>query len=169
MKFSKIRLAYRMVIDNTSGIVWQQYVFEDTFREYLMQQQAYNSKENPQFTFRNLLYHNDKAEKLHFLTGIAAEPYIGQLKGNIYNVPDALGNNYLPFINYKLDIINTDIRDSTKHKIGITFYSPVVRLIDLIDRHYLVSVNTETVSAWETLSFPFQENLAICYFEKADY
>jgi len=41
MKFSKIRLAYRMVIDNTSGIVWQQYVFEDTFREYLMQQQAY--------------------------------------------------------------------------------------------------------------------------------
>lgn len=169
MTFSKIRLAFRQVIDNSTSVNWQKYVFEDTFREYLMQQQLYNSAENPKTTFRELLHENEKAGKLHFLTGMAAEPYISQLKGNIYQLPDALGNSYLPFVNYKLDIINTDINDSSRHKIGITFYTPLLLLIEIIDGHYLLSKNTDSVSEWEIQSFPMHPNLAICYLEKRDH
>lgn len=165
MKTSKIRLAYRIVIDNSSTILWDKYVFEDTFKEYKMQQQLFNAKEDPKPTFRELLSENPKAEQLHYLTGIAASSYIEQLKGNLYRVPDVLGNNYFPFSGYKLDIINTDINDIAKHKIGITFYSPMLVLVDVIDHSYLVSKELDKGNGFETLMFPFQAKLAICYKE----
>lgn len=166
MQNAKIRLAYRIVIDSNSALLWDKYVFEDTFREYLMQHQLYNSKENEKSTFRELLAENDKAEKLHYLVGIAAHSYIEQLNGKLHRIPDVLGKNFFPFENYRLDIVNTDIRDNSKHKIGLTFYSPVLTLIDTIANCYLVSQSLETGVGLETLMFAFQPNLAICYFEK---
>lgn len=166
MQNSKIRLAYRIVIDHTSTLLWDKYVFEDTYREFLMQHQLYNPKENQKRTFRELLAENDNAEKLHYLVGIAANSYIQQLKGKLYRVPDVLGNNFFPFTNYQLDIVNTDIADNTKHKIGISFYSPLLTLVDIVNDCYLVSKSTENESGIETLMFAFQPNLAICYVEK---
>jgi len=163
MSTTKIRLAYRIVIDSKSTMVWDKYVFEDTFKEYKMQQQLFNARENPIATFRELLSENPKAEQLHYLTGIAASPYVDQLKGNLYRVTDVLGNNYLPFSGYKLDIINTDVNNIGKHKIGLTFFSPVLVLVDLLDNHYLVSKNVDNLDEFETLMFTFQSNLAICY------
>jgi hypothetical protein len=157
---AKIRLAYRIVIDNTSTFIWDKYVWEDTFKEYLMQNQQFNSKENPKNTFRELLSENEKAVQLHYLVGIAANGYVEQLKGDFHRVTDVLGNNYFPFVNYQLDIINTDIRDLSKHKIGITFYSPVLA------GNYLVSKSCEAVDGMETLMFPVQPLLSICYYQK---
>jgi|SRR6218665_291220 len=162
----KIRLAYRIIIDQSSALVWDKYVFEDTFREYKMQQQLFNSKEDPKPTFRELLAENEKAEQLHYLTGIAASNYIQQLKGKLYRVPDVLGNQYLPFNNYRLDIVNTDINDRSRHKIGITFYSPELQLIEVINNCYLVSIDFESNNGLETMMFPVQKNLAICYYKK---
>jgi len=158
-------LAYRIVIDHQSALVWDKYVFEDTYREYLMQHQLFNPKDNQQRTFRELLAENDKAEQLHYLVGIAASNYVQQLKGQLHRVADVLGNHFLPFSNYKLDIVNTDMLDSTKHKIGITFYSPMLLLVGIVNDCYLVSTQTETASGHETLMFPIQANLAICYAE----
>jgi hypothetical protein len=165
MQKSKIRLAYRIVIDNSSSLLWDKYVFEDTFREYLMQHQLYNTKDNPKNSFRELLAENEKAEKLHYLVGIAANGYVQQLNGNLHRVSDVLGNHFFPFINYQLDIVNTDIRDITKHKIGITFYSPLLTLIDTINGCYLISKTTDETNTYETLMFSIQPNLAICYLE----
>jgi len=161
---AKIRLAYRIVIDHSSNLVWDKYVFEDTFKEYRMQQQLFNNNENPKKTFRELLSENEKAEQLHYLTGIAANAYIQQLKGKLHRVCDVLGNQFFPFANYQLDIVNTDIEAIEKHKIGITFYSPMLMLIDIVNNCYLVSTTTEG-NAFETMMFPLQQNLAICYFE----
>lgn len=166
MPFSKIRLAYRIVIDQSSTLLWDRYVFEDTFKEYLLQHQLYNSKETPLSTFRELLAENEKAEKLHYLVGLAANTYVQQLKGKLHRVPDILGNNFFPFAHYQLDIVNTDIRDSSKHKIGITFFSPMLTLVDTVNKCYLVSTNTEIGNGLETLMFPIQPNLAICYYEQ---
>lgn len=163
---TKIRLAYRTVIDNSSKFTWDRYVFEDTFKEYLMQHQLFNSKENPKQTFRELLNENEKANQLHFLVGMAAGVYVEQLKGNFHRVSDVLGNNFFPFTNYQLDIINTDITDSSKHKIGITFYSPLLVLLDTINNHYLVSTEIEKENGFQTLMFAMQPNLTVCYYEK---
>jgi hypothetical protein len=163
---TKIRLAYRLVIDSKSHFVWDRYVFEDTFKEYLMQNQTFNSKKNPKNTFRELLSENEKAVQLHYLTGIAANGYVAQLKGNFHRITDVLGNNYFPFTNYQLDIINTDILDASKHKIGITFFSPILTFIGIIENNYVVSKTTENTNSFETLMFPVQAHLSICYFEK---
>ncbi|MEN2401750.1 hypothetical protein GKZ90_0018320 [Flavobacterium sp. MC2016-06] len=163
---ARIRLAYRIVIDNTSIITWDKYVWEDTFKEYLMQNQQFNSKENPKNTFRELLAENEKASQLHYLVGIVASGYVAQLKGNFHRVKDVLGNNYLPFTNYQLDIVNSDITDELKHKIGITFYSPLLTLMDIIEGCYLISKNCEDSNGLETLMFPVQPQLSICYYQK---
>lgn len=166
MEIKKIKLAYRLVIDSSSGFLWDKYVFEDTFKEYKMQSQQFNSAENPKNTFRELLAENQKATQLHFLTGIAANGYVEQLKGNLHRVTDVLGNNYFPFINYQLDILNTDITDISKHRIGITFYSPLLTYFGIIEGNYLVSKITENKNEYETIMFPVQQNLAICYIQK---
>lgn len=166
MKISKIRLAYRIVIDSSSAIIWDKYVFEDTFKEYKMQSQQFNSVENPKNTFRELLSENEKAAQLHFLVGIAADGYVQQLKGNFHRVSDVLGKQYFPFINYQLDIVNTDVTDVSKHKIGITFYSPLLSYFGIIEGNYLVSGNTENKDQYETIMFPVQKHLSICYIQK---
>lgn len=166
MQISKIKLAYRVIIDSSSTIIWDKYVFEDTFKEYLMQSQQFNLAENPKNTFRELLSENEKAVQLHFLVGIAADGYVKQLKGNFYRVSDMLGNQYFPFINYQLDIVNTDITDQLKHKIGITFYSPLLTYFGIIEGNYVVSKNTENTNEYETIMFPLQPHLSVCYIQK---
>lgn len=162
----KIKLAYRIIIDSSSTFLWDKYVFEDTFKEYQMQSQQFNSETNPKNTFRELLAENPKAEKLHFLTGMAASGYVDQLKGNFHRVYDVLGNNYFPFINYKLDIINTDVTAIAKHRIGITFYSPLMSYFGIVEGNYLVSQNSDDVNEYETVMFPVQKNLSICFVQK---
>ncbi|MBS7255252.1 hypothetical protein [Flavobacterium branchiicola] len=166
MKIKNIKLAYRIVLDNTSTFLWDKYVFEDTFKEYQMQSQQFNSVANPKNTFRELLAENEKAQQLHFLTGIAANSYVEELKGNFHRVTDVLGNNYFPFINYQLDIINTDSTDISKHRIGITFYSPLLTYFGIVEGNYLVSKNSDDTNEYETLMFPVQKNLSICYIQK---
>lgn len=166
MNISKIRLAYRITIDNASTAIWDKYVFEDTFKEYLMQSQQFNSKANPKNTFRELLTENRKATQLHYLVGLAANSYIAQLEGCFHRVTDVLGSNFFPFINYQLDIINTDSTDESKHKIGITFYSPLVTYLGIIANNYVISKNTEDSNGLETIMFPVQPHLSICYVEK---
>lgn len=166
MKTIIIRLAYRISIDNFSVLTWDKYVFEDTYKEYLMQHQLFNTKENPKNTFRELLSVNEKAEQLHYLVGIAANSYVEQLKGKLYRVSDVLGNYHLPFTNYKLDIVNTDINDPSKHKIGITFYSSKMVLIDTINNTFLLSNEIDEKDNFNTFQIPFQPGLAICYYEK---
>jgi hypothetical protein len=166
MQISKIKLAYRVIIDSSSTIIWDKYVFEDTFKEYQMQSQQFNSADNPKNTFRELLSENEKAAQLHFLVGIAADGYVKQLKGNFHRVSDVLGNQYFPFINYQLDIVNTDITDQSKHKIGITFYSPLLTYFGIIEGNYVVSKNTENTNEYETIMFLVQPHLSVCYIQK---
>ncbi|MEN2414588.1 hypothetical protein [Flavobacterium mesophilum] len=165
MQIKKIKLAYRIVIDNSSSFLWDKYVFEDTFKEYQMQSQQFNLETNPKNKFRELLAENPKAEKLHFLIGIAASGYVDQLKGKFHRVTDVLGNNYFPFINYQLDIINTDRTDLSKHKIGITFYSPLLSYFGIVEGNYLISLDSDDVNEYETIMFPVQKNLSICYIK----
>lgn len=166
MNKPKIRLAYRLVINSTATFTWDKYVFEDTFQEYLMQNQQFNTKENPKNTFRELVSENEKATQLHYLVGIAANSYVVQLKGHFHRVTDVLGNNYFPFVNYQLDIINTDMTDISKHKIGITFYSPLVTYLGIIEGNYLVSKTTDDADGLETIMFPVQANLSISYYKE---
>jgi hypothetical protein len=170
MPQGKIKLAFRIVINKNSPTKWEKLIWEDTYKEFLMQSQLYNDKADPAKTFRQLLSRDEKAEKLHFLVSTAAHPYLLQWKDLVYFMPDNLGNNFMPFEQYKFDIIDSNIYDQQAHEIGITFYSPLITLIDIWDGHYLVSLN-ETVDpvflseGVDTLLFKMQPRLSVSFFK----
>ena len=152
------------MINKDSQTHWEKFIWENTYQEFLMQAQIYNDKESPSLTFKELFAKNEKAEKLHFLVSMAAHPYILQWKGKIYHLADNLGNNFLPFENYRLDIIDSHIKDKSKHEIGITFYSPLLTLIDIWEGHYLISLNENISEGVETMMFKIQPRLSVVYY-----
>jgi len=136
----QIQLAYRKIISSQSTSAWERYVFEDSYKEFLMQFQFYNT-ENKYHTFSRLLADIPTAEKLHFLVSAAVTGYITQLQNKIPDVQNTLGKIFLPFHLYRFEIIDSDIRDKKEHRIAIVFYSEPLRWLDTIGEHLLISLN----------------------------
>lgn len=139
MKNRIIRLCYRKIIDANAPSTWDRYVFEDTYKEFLMQAQLYN-QEKKYRTFAQLLAHVPGAEKLHFLVGSAAVNYVKQLNGIIPGVLNSLGKHFLPFEDFRFEIINSHIGDIERHQVAINFYSAPVRWLDSIGDQLLVAL-----------------------------
>jgi hypothetical protein len=168
MQQGQVRFAFRIVINQYSSTAWEKYLWESTYQEFLMQAQLFNDKAQPVLTFKELLSKNEKAEQLHFLVSTAAHPYILQWKGKIYHLADTLGNNFMPFNYCQLDIIDSNIKDIKAHEIGLTFYTPVLSLIDIWEGHYLISLdeNLQNLSeGLETLMYKMQNRLSVAYFK----
>lgn len=163
---AKIRLAFRITIDQNSAHLWDRYVFEDTFQEYKIQHQVYNDKNNPVNHYWELLAQNENASKIPFLLSAAAENYIKQLNDEIKSLPDVLGNKFFKFEYYKLDIVNAHLTDASKFKIGITFYSYKNLLIDIIDQKFLLSENLNKEEVLSTYMLAFHPQISICEYEK---
>jgi hypothetical protein len=165
MSKAQIKLAFRVILSKDSPSRWEKFVWESTYQEFLMQSQLYNSVESPATTFKELVSKNEKAEKLHFLVSMAAHPYLLQWKGLTYPMPDNLGNSFMPFENYRLDIIDSNVKDRNTHEVGITFYSPLLTLIDIWEGHYLVSLHENIHEGVETMMFKMQPRLSVVYYK----
>lgn len=133
-----IRLCYRKVIDASSQKVWDQYIFDSTYKEFLMQSQFYN-QEKKFSTFAEMLHHVPGAEKLHFLVSAAVTGYLQQLNGIIPDILNNLGKHFLLFENYRFEIINSDIKNKESHQVAINFFSKPLQWHDSINGHLLVS------------------------------
>ncbi|MEJ5048218.1 hypothetical protein WH221_00080 [Chryseobacterium culicis] len=162
----KIKLAFRIVIDQSSDMVWDRYIFDDTYFEYKIQHQVFDEKENPVKNYWELVQKNPGAKQIPFLLSSAASNYVSQLGGVIRSLPDVLGNTFFPFDNFKLDLISSHLEDPSKHKIGLTFFSPELLLIDMIDNKYLLSKETDQENGWETFMLPFHSQVSIVYYQK---
>lgn len=162
---AKIKLAFRIVIDQNSEMIWDKYIFEDTYFEYKIQHQVFDDKENPVKNYWELLAKNPGANKIPFLLSSAVTNYVSQLNGEIKSLPDVLGNMYFPIENFKLDLISSSTEDSSKHKIGLTFYTPELLLIDIIDNKYLLSKDFESENGFETFMFAFHPKVAISSYQ----
>jgi hypothetical protein len=63
-------------------------------------------------------------------------------------VPDllnSLGRLFLPFKNFRFEIINSDVKDKTKHQVAVNFFTDHLVWHDTINNQLLVSIpgNTE--------------------------
>jgi hypothetical protein len=123
---------------------WEKHVFNDSYTEFLMQAQLYN-QEKKFTTFSELITHVPAAEKLHFLVSGAVIGYLKQLNGKVPDILNNTGKLFLPFLNYKFEIINSDIKDKTKHQVAVNFMSEPLTWYDTIDNQLLVSINTEYI------------------------
>lgn len=161
MQNALIKLCYRKVIDHQSARPWEQYVFEDTYKEFLMQVQFFDP-EKKWAAFGELIQQVPAAEKLHFLVSAAAVGYIRQLQGKVPDITNALGKLFLPFQHFRFEIINSNIRDKSKHQVAINFYTDPLLWHNIIGNQLLVSVPGKTEGD-ETLTelFSLQPYLSI--------
>ena len=134
-----IRLCYRKIIDATSQKPWDKFVFEDTYTEFLLQSQLYN-QEKKYTSFGELAHNVPGAEKLHFLVSAAVTGYLKQLNGIVPDIVNALGMSFIPFNNYRFEIINSSMNDKTKHQVAVNFYSEPLTWHDTINNQLLLSI-----------------------------
>lgn len=137
-----VRFCYRKIIDSNSSKAWERLVFEDSYTEFKMQAQRFNEG-NAWNSFAEMLQQNTAAEQLHFLTSGAAVGYVKQLNSKIPDILNTLGKQFLPFKNFRFEIINSDIKDISKHRVAIHFYSEPVAWIDTIGSAIIISVNND--------------------------
>jgi hypothetical protein len=140
-----IRLLYRKIIDASSQSAWEKLVFNDSYTEFLMQAQLYN-QEKKYSTFGELVTYVPNAEKLHFLVSGSVVGYLKQLNGKVPDILNNTGKLFLPFSNYKFEIINSDIKDKNKHQVAVNFMSAPLTWYDTIGNQLLVALNTTPVN-----------------------
>ena len=148
-----IRFCYRKIIDSTAAKAWERLVYEDSYTEFKMQAQRFNA-ENKYSSFAEIVQNNPAAEQLHFLTSAAATAYVRQLNDKIPDVLNTLGKHFLPFKNFRFEIINSDIKDSKSHKVAVNFYSEPVEWLDTVGSTMIIAVHN-TVENGELLTDSF--------------
>jgi hypothetical protein len=67
------------------------------------------------------------------------------------DIVNALGRLFLPFNNYRFEIINSDTKDKTKHQIAVSFYTEPLTWHDTIGNQLMVSIPGKTENG-ETLT-----------------
>jgi hypothetical protein len=134
-----IRLSYRKVINADAQNAWEKYVSDATFQEYLIQSQNYNT-DKKYFTFAELRQHVPLADKLHFLVSASVINYLKQLNGKVPDILNNQGKIFLPFKNYRFEIIDSDIRDQSRHRIAVEFISEPLTWIDTVGNLMLVAI-----------------------------
>ena len=161
MQNTLIKLCYRKLIDQQAAKPWEQFIFEDTYKEFLMQVQFYDQEEKYN-TFGELVAQVPAAEKLHFLVSTAAIGYIRQLQGKVPDIANSLGKLFLPFENFRFEIINSAANDKSKHQVAINFYTDQLVWHSTVGSQLLVSVPGKTAGD-ETLTdmFSMQPYLSI--------
>ena len=139
MQKAVIRLCYRKIISAGATALWEQYVFDDTYTEFLLQVQYYD-QEKKYSSFGELVVRVPAAEKLHVLVSSAAIGYLRQLDGKVPGIVNSLDKLFLPFSNFRFEIISSDIKDKSKHQVAINFYTEPLVWHDTVGHQLLVSV-----------------------------
>lgn len=133
-----IQLCYRKIIDASSKKAWDRYVFEDTWMEFFMQAQTY-TQDGRYHTFQEISDKIPAAGNMTYMVSTAAINYIRQLNEIVPDIANVYGKLCLPFKRFKFEIIHSDIRDKSAHKVAIYFYSEPITWIDTLDGKLLVA------------------------------
>ncbi|MFT3679887.1 MAG: hypothetical protein QM791_06420 [Ferruginibacter sp.] len=133
------RFCYRKIIDSSSSKAWERLVFEDSYAEFRLQAQRFNPG-NKYSSFAEIIAADPAAEQLHFLVSNTAAAYARQLNGKIPDVLNTLGKHFMPFTNFRFELIHSDTRDISRHTIAINFYSDPVHWIDSIGNTLLLHI-----------------------------
>src|SRR5579885_2511645 len=162
-----IKLCYRKIIDVAAQKKWDQQIFNDTYNELLMQIQFYN-QEKKYTRFTELIQEVPNASKLHFLVSAAITIYLKQLNGIIPDIQNVSGKTFLPFKNYRFEIIESDIKNKSQHKVAVNFISEPLLWHDTIGNNLLVSKQSIEHDDEEifTETFQLQPQLSIYSLKK---
>lgn len=138
MSHRTIILCYRKIIDAQSTGVWERAVLEDSYKEFKMQEQLYNQQQQHHM-LTELLALVPGAEQLHFLVSASVIPYLKQLKEQVPDLTNSLGLPFLKFDHYRFELIESDTRSISSHKVAICFFSEPMIWHDSVGNYLVLS------------------------------
>ncbi len=162
---TKIKIAYRQVIDSRSSSDFEKKLFNDSFNEFYLQSQAY-SEGGRLKTFQDLIVRNTKANSLHYKVGFSVGRYIAELKNVIPGLRDSIGKP-LAFENHEFQLLDSDISNKNFHKIAIIYTSDWLDLL-AISGNYVIVSDARVDGSISTLTIQLRENLSIVEWDRVN-
>jgi hypothetical protein len=133
-----LKLMYRQVTDAQSLSVFERQIFNESYREMLIKSQEYNP-DGQLATFAELTGHNPKANSLHHKVGLSVFNTVAGLNYIIPGLKDSLGRESVPFVSYKFEIIESNMRNQVFHKVAIDYLTPEFRLLNIISDYMILA------------------------------
>ena len=166
-----IQVCSRKTIDTTSTNTWDKYVFDDTYREFLMQAQQFDQQKK-YATFQDILKNLPKADQMHYLVSTAAVGYIRQLNEKIPEAVNVFSKPCVPFKKFRFEIVQSHVMNRDQHKVAIYFYSEPLIWIESINSNQLLfalgdqSESLSNGNKVDTEVLVMSPNLTICSYQQ---
>ncbi|MFT3675967.1 MAG: hypothetical protein QM781_08730 [Chitinophagaceae bacterium] len=135
-----ISFIYKKIITAQSEGVWEKMIFADSYREFCMQGQLF-SNEGQYMSFAQMQAALPRASQLHHLVSTSVIGYLRQLQGVIPDLRDSVGQLFLPFDQYRFEIMASHLQQQSQHQVAIFFYSLSQRWHDTIGDSLLLSAD----------------------------
>lgn len=167
-----IQLAYKHIIDAASRTPFEQQVFNATFAEFAIQQQSF-SKGQDLFSWSSIREAFPKSNPtLPFKVSFAIAGILGGLNGQIPGLRDTLHIRTIPFIRHRFELLASDVKDPSVHKVSIIYLTDTLTLFNTIGDTLLVALADTRKEMKKgpvpTFLLKMQPELSICsYFEPA--
>ena len=134
-----ITMAYRQIIDAASASPFEQEIFKITYAEFMFQQQSF-SKGQDLFTWSAIKEKFPKSfPALPFKVSFAIAGLLHSLDKKIPGLEDTSGTRAIRFINYNFELIASDTKDRSAHKIAITYHTERYTLLYSIGNSLLLA------------------------------
>jgi hypothetical protein len=161
-----VRITYRQSINVQSTGTFERDVWEESYQEFLMQSQAYHEGGTLR-SFLEMTEKNPKANSLHYKTGFSVGLFIKGLKNRTPDLTDTM-NRGLRFVDYRFEILASDILEKEKHEVAIYYTTESFILHDVIgDNLLLAPIGGENYTGEECFLLKLQANLSISSYQAA--
>jgi len=168
MQNALIKIIYRQVIDASFEDTFSKNIFNTTYDEFLLKSQAYN-QEGKFKTFIELKANDGRANSLHYKTGFVIGNFIEKLNKEIPGLKTSLEQSVL-FDTYKFELIESDIKNKSPHKVAVNYISGIITLLDNVGDNLLLAygdnLTDKTKEPIETFLLKMQRGLSITDYRR---
>jgi len=160
MPKAHIQLAYRQIIDAGASTAFEQQIFHATWSEFLLQQQSF-SKGQPLYTWEAIRESFPKSDPtLPFKVSFSIAGILHTLNGQIPGLQDTLGLCKIPFVQHRFELIASDTKDRSAHKVGLIYLTDTLTLYETLGDRLLLAIDPPS-----TFLLQLQPGLSICHYK----
>lgn len=139
MPTALIKLAYQQIIDASSSTPFEQQVFHATYQEFRIQQQSF-SKGLDLFTWSAIRERFPKSNPtLPYKVSFAIAGLLQSLDKKIPGPEDSSGTRSLCFISHQFELIASDTKDRSAHKVALTYRTGEYTLLYTVGNFLLLA------------------------------
>jgi len=163
-----VQLKVKQIIDHASSGEFERSCWEDAYREWRLQVQAYNPG-NVLQTWDAIKRASEKAAfHVPYKTAYAIGLHIKSLGDNIPIAMDLMNEVMLPFSKYQIEILSAEINNLQSFKMAIIYSTPSLCLLGMqADRWWLsTGIPNSTGEPIPTFMVATHPNISITSYQK---